>query len=96
MVWAGCEKGNPNRHQRYTNHHNIYLFDTLEGGMSMGRSWDRFYDEAPQFDHNLYWSPEQNAEAAAIFPWKKTWVEWKESGNDTDSLWMDPLFRLGC
>ena len=95
MVWAGCEKGNPDRHQRYTNHHNIYLFDTLDGGMSMGRSWDRYYDEAPHFHDNLYWSQEQNAEAAAIFPWKKTWVEWKESGNDTDSLWADPLFRYG-
>ena len=93
MVWAGCEKGKTNRRQRDTNHPNIYLFDTLEGGMSMGRSWDRYYDEAPEFHHNVYWSVELDGEAALIFPWKKTWAQWKESGNDTESLWTDPLFQ---
>ena len=61
----------------------------------MGRSWDRYYDEAPEFHHNVYWSVEQDGEAAQIFPWKKTWAQWKESGNDTESLWTDPLFQWG-
>ena len=34
------------RFQSYTNEHNIYLLDSLDD-MSMGRTWDRFYNEAP-------------------------------------------------
>ena len=58
-VWAGCGKKDQTRWrsqgstsrpvtrvQRYTNHHNIYLFDSMEG-LSMARTYDRYYDEAP-------------------------------------------------
>jgi len=53
----------------------------------------RFYDEAPVFRNNLYWSTESGAQSASIFPDERNWVEWQASGNDTGSLWSQPLFR---
>ena len=97
-IWAGCEK-HSTALQDYTNHHNIYLFDTVEG-MSMWRLYDRYFNKAPIFHDNLYWSPEAGAEVAAMFPGPRSgsvlgvpWAQWREGGNDTDSLWLDPLFR---
>ena len=53
-VWAGCEKTNA-ASQAYENTQNIYLLDDVEG-FTFGRSFDQFYDAAPEFHHNLYWS----------------------------------------
>ena len=43
---------------------------------------------------------EGGAEVAAMFPGPRQgsvlgvpWAQWREGGNDTDSLWLDPLFR---
>ena len=37
------------------NSRNIFLLES-EAGLSLGRTWDRFYSQAPHFHHNLYWS----------------------------------------
>ena len=53
--FGGCQKNHMDRPQSYTNSHNIYLLDDAED-FTFGRRWDRYYDEAPFFHHNLYWS----------------------------------------
>ena len=95
------------RFQRFTNYKNIYLLDTMEG-LIMSPPHFRFYDEAPGtieneatvsmslvsvFHSNLYWSAEAGAQSAAVFPEEKNWVEWQNSGNDTGSIWSQPIFR---
>ena len=95
------------RFQRFTNYKNIYLLDTLEG-LVMSPSHFRFYDEAPGtivkkatvsislvsvFHSNLYWSAEEGAQSAAVFPEEANWAEWQSSGNDTGSIWSQPIFR---
>ena len=47
----------------------------------------------PVFRNNVYWSTDSGAQSASIFPDEKNWVEWQESGNDTGSVWSQPLFR---
>ena len=89
-IWGGCEKSSPGL-QNYSNSHNIYLLDNADG-LSFGRSWDRYYNEAPNFHHNLYWSSQVEDEHLQLFPDKLTWNEWVTTGNDTTSLWANPLF----
>merc|ERR1712080_410052 len=92
-VWATCEKSNINRAQSFENKKNIYLLDDIEG-FHFGRSFDRFYNSSPVFDDNMYWSlAPGDAQSAKLFPDNHTWYEWQESGNDTNSLWEDPLFE---
>ena len=91
-IWMGCGWNHMERRQSYSNTRNIYLLDSLEG-MAMGRPWDRYYAEAPAFSSNLYWSKEAAAEATAIFPGELDWQGWRQTGNDTNSLWTDPIFR---
>jgi hypothetical protein len=92
-VWAGCEKNSITSLQSYENQRNIYLLDDIED-FEFARSWDQFYDLAPEFHHNLYWSlAPGDAKDAKIYPGKQTWYEWQDSGNDTDSIWQDPLFE---
>ena len=45
------------------------------------------------FHSNLYWSAEDGAQSAAVFPEEKNWVDWQNSGNDTGSIWSQPIFR---
>ena len=52
-IWAGCGKVDKNKFQSYSNYQNTYLLDNAEE-LQFGRSWDRFYDPAPDFHHNLY------------------------------------------
>ena len=78
-------------YQSYTNYRNIYFLDDADG-LSFSKPVDRFFDETPEFHHNLYWSLKKGDESVAMFPDKKTWEEWKISGNDTASLWEDPMF----
>jgi len=66
----------------------------------MFKSFHRYFADEVEFYNNLYWSPEAEAEASEIFPGPKlgtwhgvSWAEWKEGGNDTESLWLDPLFK---
>ena len=53
--FGGCEKSSPENPQSYTRSHNIFLMDDAED-FTFGRKWDRYYDESPDFNHNLYWS----------------------------------------
>ena len=89
----------PESYQQYTNHHNIYLMDNVHN-FNMARPFDRFwihdwenyFDQAPEFKQNLYWSTSDNGIMDdPVFPGKKTWHEWK-NGNDSGSLWVDPMF----
>ena len=89
-MWAGCGKSTK-RFQSYSNSHNIYFLEHADG-LNFGRSWDRFYDEAPDFHHNLYWSNKEEDRTKALFPDKLSWDEWISTGNDSASLWADPLF----
>ena len=103
QAMGGCEKGSTSgRYQSYINSHNIYYLDSAKD-FSLGRDHDRFYDplrpnDKAVFHHNLYFSSD-NDENSMTFPgstkWplhSVNWEEWQESGNDTDSLWADPMF----
>ena len=97
------------RFQRFTNYKNIYLLDTLEGLIMSPphfRFYDEApgrtliieqvplsYHVVPVFRNNLYWSTDSGAQSASIFPDERNWVEWQASGNDTGSVWSQPLFR---
>ena len=93
-MWGGCQRNVIDRYQDYNNEQNIYLLDNVEN-LSMWRYYDRFWshkhdnhwDEAPEFKNNLYWG----ASKPSAFPGDKTWDQWI-MGNDTNSLWADPLF----
>ena len=89
-IWGGCEKGSTGL-QNYTNFHNIYFLDNADN-LTFGRRHDRFYNEAPNFHNNLYWSQQIGDENMPLFPDKLNWVEWTNAGNDSASLWADPLF----
>ena len=54
---------------------------------------ERFYNSPPDFHHNIYWSLVAGDEELEKFPDQMNWFEWQGSGNDTDSLWQDPLFE---
>ena len=54
----------------------------------------RFYDLPPDLHHNMYWSyqlPTDQTEKK--FPGDLNWQEWQLTGNDSESLWQDPLFE---
>ena len=55
-------------------------------------SGDRYYDSAPDFHDNLYWSLVSGDEELPKFPDKLNWSEWQTAGNDSRSLWQDPFF----
>ena len=44
------------------------------------------------FYNNLYWSQQVGDETKAMFPDTMTWDEWVLAGNDSISVWADPLF----
>ena len=89
-MYGGCnQRGSP---QEYENFHNIYLLDDMHN-FQFGRSVDRYYDMPPNFHHNIYWSLVAGDEAKQAFPDSKNWCEWQTSGNDSDSLWQNPLFE---
>ena len=72
---------------------NIYLLDDIKD-FRFYRTFDRFFDSAPTFHHNLYWClAPGDAQEAEIYPGKLNWYEWQDSGNDTGSIWQDPLFE---
>jgi hypothetical protein len=45
QIWIGCERTSDTL-QRYTNYHNIYLFDSVQE-LIMSKPISRFYNEAP-------------------------------------------------
>ena len=90
-IWAGCGKADKNKFQSYSNYQNIYLLENADD-LQFGRSWDRFYEQAPDFHHNLYWSNQEGDKSHVMFPDKLNWDEWVGTGNDSASLWADPLF----
>ena len=93
-MWGGCQHNVIDRYQEYTNEKNIYLLDNVDN-LSMGRYYDRFWnhfydnhwDQAPEFKENVYWGNTK----PETFPGDKTWDQWI-MGNDTNSIWADPLF----
>ena len=91
-AYGGCRKGDSENPQSFENYHNIYLFDNMDG-FNFARPIDRYYDDAPDFHDNLYWSMVPGDEELPKFPDGLNWYEWQESGNDTGSLWQDPLFE---
>jgi len=96
-AWGGCGNGGQaiSKPQAYENQRNIYLLDDVEG-FHFGRTSDRYYNSSPVFHHNLYWSfAPGDVKSAKLFPGfpKLDWYEWQNSGNDTESMWEDPLFE---
>lgn len=91
-MFGGCGKSDDTRPQEYENAHNIYLMENLDD-FSFGRPYDRYYELPPDFHHNIYWSMIPGDEELAKFPDNQNWYEWQASGNDSESLWQDPLFE---
>ena len=89
-MYGGCPKGD--RPQQYDNYHNIYYLDNTDN-FTFNRPYDRYYDMPPNFHHNLYWSNIPGDEELPKFPDDMNWNEWQKSGNDSKSLWQDPLFE---
>ena len=54
---------------------------------------NRYYDLPPDFHHNIYWSLAPGDEELKKFPDNLNWYEWQASGNDSGSVWQDPLFE---
>jgi len=91
-MWGGCEGSHRDRLQSYHNTRNIYLLDNVKD-FSMGRPWDQYHSQAPVFQNNMYWSPEDGSMENPMFPEHQNWIQWQQGGNDSGSLWVDPLFR---
>ena len=53
-MFDGCER-NAVAAQSYENRHNIYLLDDMEGGFVFSEARNRFYDDPPDFHHNIYY-----------------------------------------
>ena len=91
-MYGGCGQQTLDRPQEYENYHNIYLLDDMDD-FTFGRSSDRYFDLPPNFHHNIYWSTIPDAKEKRKFPDNLNWYEWQASGNDTGSLWENPLFE---
>ena len=91
-AYGGCRAADRENPLSFENYHNIYLFDNMDG-FEFGRPNDRFYDEQPDLHHNIYWSLNAGDEELPKFPDGLNWYEWQATGNDTGSLWQDPLFE---
>ena len=93
FMFGGCGKSDVDtRPQEYENTRNIYLLENLDD-FTFGRSYDRYYELPPDFHHNIYWSTIPGDEELQKFPGNQNWYEWQASGNDSESLWQDPLFE---
>ena len=53
----------------------------------------RYFEESPNFHDNIYWSNVPGAREKKKFPDNLNWYEWQAGGNDTGSLWQNPLFE---
>ena len=53
----------------------------------------RYFESSPNFHDNIYWSNVPGAREKSKFPDYLNWYEWQASGNDTGSLWQNPLFE---
>lgn len=53
----------------------------------------RYYDLPPDFHDNIYWTLNPGDEELNKFPDNLNWYEWQASGNDSGSVWQDPLFE---
>ena len=91
-MYGGCNKYAETRPQEYENYHNIYLLENLND-FAFGRPKDRYYEQPPNFHHNIYWSTIPGDEELEKFPDNQNWYDWQASGNDSGSLWQDPLFE---
>ena len=65
----------------------------MDDDFTFGKNGDRYYDMSPDFHHNIYWSLGAGDEELPKFPDKLNWYEWQATGNDSESLWEDPLFE---
>ena len=92
-MYGGCQKADVDtRPQQYENYNNIYLMENMDN-FTFGRSQDRYYELPPDFHHNIYWSMNPGDEELQKFPDNQNWLEWQAAGNDSGSLWQDPLFE---
>ena len=91
-MYGGCNRVHTERPQQYDNFRNIYLLDNMDD-FTFGRSSDRYYDSPPNFHNNIYWSLVPGDEEQTKFPDKLNWYDWQATGNDSESLWQDPLFE---
>ena len=77
-MWGGCEKNSKTSIQQFTNHNNIYILENIDN-LNMGRPFDRYwshewndyFDSAPEFWQNVYWSQDPSIKKQPIFPCKK-------------------------
>jgi hypothetical protein len=69
------------QHLSFSIENNIVYFDQ---GRLLGNNWSG----GVRMNRNLYW----DARGGGIRPAGKSWEEWKQSGQDTDSFVADPLF----
>ena len=91
-MYGGCGKSADARPQEYENSRNIYLLENLDDFV-FGQSYHRYYNLPPDFHHNIYWSMVPGDEELQKFPDNQNWYEWRATGNDSESLWQDPLFE---
>ena len=90
-AWGGCQ-ANKGDIATYKNYNNIYLLDDAES-FSFGRNYDHFDGISQDFHHNIYWSLVEEDKEKKLFPHRMNWNSWIQSGNDSDSIWMDPMFE---
>ena len=96
---GGCGKYADIRPQEYENARNIYLLENMDDFVFSKSSY-RYYNMPPDFHHNIYWSMVPGDEELPKFPYLpepqseyQNWYEWQATGNDSQSLWQDPLFE---
>ena len=92
IMWGGCEKRKTGNSPSLSNYNNIYLMDN-SNGFSFYRNADLFGIPFTEFSQNLYWSLDSQDKEKEMFPYKQDWNGWIMSGNDSDSLWSDPMFE---
>ena len=98
-MYGGCGKYADTRPQEYENARNIYLLENMDDFVFSKSSY-RYYNMPPDFHHNIYWSMVPGDEELPKFPYLpepqseyQNWYEWQATGNDSQSLWQDPLFE---
>ena len=92
LMWGCCEKREAKNGPTMSNFNNIYLLDNADG-FGFYNNWDLFGEPYVEFARNLYWSLSPQDKGKKMFPYRQDWNGWIMSGNDTNSLWSDPLFE---
>lgn len=81
---APLGRGRSENHLHFTIERNIIYWTQ---GQGLGENWNGTRDNF-RLNHNLYWCPNPNLRTFA----GKTFEEWQATGQDTDSVFADPLF----